>query len=239
MSANCYMITNKNLLFRGIMCCHVQSLSCTWLFVTLWTVTYQAPLPMGVFRQEYWSGLPFPFLADLPNPEIEPTSLGSPALAGTFFTAEPSGRPPVHNHLHTQQFCYIEVMWKRIYFGQSTHPLHLCTSAFAEPTFRNILLWLAPGRGSSHFYSPLPKCHLIQEVFHDCYPHPSVWGFLARCTCLHFRSHLFCTGSPSPGTPSSSGQSRLCFNHMLIFSTQTMSNLPPPRHLVITHWRKK
>ena len=29
-------------------------------------------------RQQYWSGLPFPTLGDLPNPEIEPVSLVSP-----------------------------------------------------------------------------------------------------------------------------------------------------------------
>ena len=29
--------------------------------VTLWTVAHQAPLSMGFFRQEYWSGLPFHF----------------------------------------------------------------------------------------------------------------------------------------------------------------------------------
>ena len=28
------------------------------LFVTLWTVAYQAPLSMEFSRQEYWSGLP-------------------------------------------------------------------------------------------------------------------------------------------------------------------------------------
>ena len=27
---------------------------------TLWTVACQAPLSLGFFRQEYWSGLPFP-----------------------------------------------------------------------------------------------------------------------------------------------------------------------------------
>ena len=42
---------------------------------------------MGFPRQEYWSKLPFPFLGDLPDPGIEPTSLMSPALAGGFFTA--------------------------------------------------------------------------------------------------------------------------------------------------------
>ena len=44
------------------------------LFVTPWTVTYQAPLSMGFSRQAYWSGLPFPFPGDPPNPGIEPRS---------------------------------------------------------------------------------------------------------------------------------------------------------------------
>ena len=47
-----------------------------------WTVARQAPLFMGFSRQEYWSGLPFPPLGNLPDPGIEPTSLVSPALAG-------------------------------------------------------------------------------------------------------------------------------------------------------------
>ena len=37
-------------------------------------------------RQEYWSGLPFLPPGDLPELEIEPESLMSPALAGGFFT---------------------------------------------------------------------------------------------------------------------------------------------------------
>ena len=37
-----------------------QSLSRVQLFVTLWTVAHQAPVSMGISRQEYWSGLPFP-----------------------------------------------------------------------------------------------------------------------------------------------------------------------------------
>ena len=41
-----------------------QSLSCVWLFATLWTVARQAPLTMGFPRQECWSGLPFPFPKD-------------------------------------------------------------------------------------------------------------------------------------------------------------------------------
>ena len=30
------------------------------LFMTPWTAAYQAPLPMGFSRQEYWSGVPLP-----------------------------------------------------------------------------------------------------------------------------------------------------------------------------------
>ena len=41
---------------------------------------------MGFSRQEYWSGLPFPSLGDLPNAGIKPASRMSPALAGRFFT---------------------------------------------------------------------------------------------------------------------------------------------------------
>ena len=33
-----------------------------------------------------WSELPFPILGDLPDPETEPDSLTSPALASGFFT---------------------------------------------------------------------------------------------------------------------------------------------------------
>ena len=55
----------------------VKSLSHVWLFVTPWTVAYQAPQSMEFSRQEYWSGVPFPSPGDLPNPGIEPVS---PAL---------------------------------------------------------------------------------------------------------------------------------------------------------------
>ena len=67
----------------------VYSLSRVQLFVTPWTVTCQAPLSMGFFRPDYWSGLPLASPGDLPDPGIKPTS---PALAGGFFTTEPLGK---------------------------------------------------------------------------------------------------------------------------------------------------
>ena len=50
----------------------VKSLSHVQLFATPWTGAHQALLSMGFFRQEYWSGLPFPSPGDLPYPGIEP-----------------------------------------------------------------------------------------------------------------------------------------------------------------------
>ena len=61
---------------------------------TLWTVVHQALLFMEFSRQEYWSGLTFPFPGDLPNPGIELVFPVSPALAGRFFTTEPHGKLP-------------------------------------------------------------------------------------------------------------------------------------------------
>ena len=55
-----------------------------------WTLAHQAPLSMEFSRQEYWSGLPFPFPGDLPSPWIEPRSL---ALQVYSLPVEPQGKP--------------------------------------------------------------------------------------------------------------------------------------------------
>ena len=67
------------------------------LSVTSWTVACQAPVSMEILRQQYWSGLPFPTPGELPRDQeifLETTmSLGSPALAGGFFTTVLPGKP--------------------------------------------------------------------------------------------------------------------------------------------------
>ena len=62
-----------------------MSLSRVQLSGTSWTLARQAPLSMGFFRPEYWSGLPFPSPGDLPNPGIEPES---PALQVDSLSSE-------------------------------------------------------------------------------------------------------------------------------------------------------
>ena len=71
--------------FQDLCACLLNHFRRVWLFAFLWTITHQAPLSMGFSRQEYWGGLPFPLLTDLPNPGIKPISIISPALAGRVF----------------------------------------------------------------------------------------------------------------------------------------------------------
>ena len=55
-----------------------------------WTIACWAPLSIGFFRQEHWSGLPFLSPRDLPDPGIKPTS---PTLQADSLPSEPSGKP--------------------------------------------------------------------------------------------------------------------------------------------------
>ena len=66
--------------------CVLSRFSHVCFFMTPWTVACQAPLSMGLSRQEYWSGFSCPPPGDLPHLGIKPGSLGFPALAGRFFT---------------------------------------------------------------------------------------------------------------------------------------------------------
>ena len=85
------------------------SLSCVWLFATPWTVACQTPLSMGFSRQEYWSGLSFPSLGDLPDPGIKRRSL---ALQADSLPSEPSSGKPIvylskHHLYHIAQQCLL------------------------------------------------------------------------------------------------------------------------------------
>ena len=59
-----------------------------YLTLEIWTVACPAPLSKEFFRQEYWSGLPFPFPGDIPDPGIKPRS---PALQADSLPTELPG----------------------------------------------------------------------------------------------------------------------------------------------------
>ena len=110
-------------------------------FVTPWTAAHQASLSVGFPRQEYWSGLPFSSPGALPDPGMEPTSLGSLALAGGFFTAAPQScgvkifrRFSVSLAWHVSLWCCLR-QWDRIdgiftdHLPSDSLPLFFCVIA--------------------------------------------------------------------------------------------------------------
>ena len=76
----CFLITNNETLKFLCCCAHVCSVVSN---------SFQAPPSVEFSRQEYWCGLPFPPLGDLPR--IKLTSPASPALAGGFLSIVPPG----------------------------------------------------------------------------------------------------------------------------------------------------
>ena len=68
---------------------------------------------MGFPGQEYWSGLPFPSPGDLPDPEIKPKSLMSPALAGRLFTTRATWEAPLSTlFIYFKRFIGVYLIFK-------------------------------------------------------------------------------------------------------------------------------
>ena len=59
---------------------------------------------MEFSRQEYWRGLPFPSLGDLPHPGISRSPFIS-CIANGFFPAEPLGKPPASSLWGVRVLC--------------------------------------------------------------------------------------------------------------------------------------
>ena len=74
-------------------CCCLVAKSC-WTLETLWTAAQQAPLSMGLPRQEYWNGLPFPTCMEFSQPRGQNRSF---CLTSEFFTTETCGKPRYMN----------------------------------------------------------------------------------------------------------------------------------------------
>ena len=67
----------------------VKLLSRVRLLATPWTAAYQAPLPMGFSRQEYWSGVPSP------SPILIPAAAAAKSLQSCPTLWDPiDGSPP-------------------------------------------------------------------------------------------------------------------------------------------------
>ena len=111
----------------------MKSFSRVQLFVTPWTVAYQAPPSVGFAKQEYWSGLPLPSPGDLPNPGIEPRS---PILQADALPSEPPGKL---SDLDTWSILYMS-----FYVFLSYSLLQSLTSSLTLSTTLSYLILLLP-----------------------------------------------------------------------------------------------
>ena len=124
---------------------------------------------MEFFRQEYWSGLPFPPPGDLPNPGIKPTSLVSPSLAGGFLTTKTTWEALFHlmannngegNGIPLQYSCLESPVngraWWAAVQGVAKSPTQLSDFTFTfhfhalekeMATHSSVLAWRLPGTG--------------------------------------------------------------------------------------------
>ena len=105
--------------------CMLSHFSRIWLFATLWTIALQAPLSMGISKQEYRSGLPSPPPGDLPNPGIKPAV---PALQANSLPLSHWGSPIWYGTL--------------IHFQMLKQP---CTSVISRSVSHGILFLYAVG----------------------------------------------------------------------------------------------
>ena len=127
-----YLVQNAS---RAMLEKLMKLLGHVWLFVTPWTVAYQAPWTMGFTRQEYWSGLPWPSPGDLPDPGIEP---GSSALQPDTLPSEPPGKP-----WETYRLLFIYNRTLKIRLQQSGFSWVLCILLILHPpgSLYRLALW--------------------------------------------------------------------------------------------------
>ena len=81
----------------------VQSLSHVQFFTTPWTVARHVPLSMGLSRQDYRNGLPFPSPGDLSDSGIKP---GSSSITGRLFTIWTTRESPKESYFYIKGSSY-------------------------------------------------------------------------------------------------------------------------------------
>ena len=204
----------------------VKSLSRVQLFVIPWTVAHQAPPSMGFSRQEYWSGLPFSYPGDLPNPGIEPRS---PHCRKMLLPSEPPVKPKnnmpmyyigllgtdcpsTHKNPHS--------LWRGqekphlLFYVLTVLAMELAqvTSSNAQPStpLTNNILWSSPFLAPPDIWEAKKHCwHDCKEYNHifkffsyrqiDCCQHMSfllIGHFQWVCLCIFFHSAALLLGFP-------------------------------------------
>ena len=119
--------------------CSYESVSCSVKAdsVTPWTVARQAPLSMVFSRKNYWSGLPFPSLGDLPNPGMETVSTALAVRVLIFWATRETLDIYSTSILYLHLYLSIQVQSKK----QNTEILKLNYNVFNKITLSDVFKW--------------------------------------------------------------------------------------------------
>ena len=143
---------------------NVKPLSHVLLFVTPWTIAYQAPPSMGFSRQEHWSGLPFP------SPELtierpyQTTSVQFSSVAQSCLTlCDPMDHStpglPVHHQLPEFTQTHVHQVGDAI---QPSHPLSSPSPPTPNPSqHQSLFQWV----NSSHEVAKVLEFQLQHQSF--------------------------------------------------------------------------
>ena len=149
--------------------------------MTLWIVTFQAPLSMGFSRQEYWSGLPYPQGGDLPNPGIQPMYLMSPVLTAGFFTTGATWE--AHLQVYSVQFSSVQSLSHVRLFVTPWTAAHQASLSITNS--QSLLMSIQLVMPSNHFIFCHPLLLLpsiFPRVFSNesvlCIRWPKYWSFI-------------------------------------------------------------
>ena len=163
---NSHYVSSHSRITEGMLLAKVRMacvLSCSVVSNSLWChgLACQAPLSMGFFRQEYWSGLPFPPPGDLPDPGIEPMSPMSPALTSGFSTTELPRKS-----LGWSRLWQMEEKWGQCFWGWGLlWPGTLCMLFPLMRSMKSELVlfpWHPMGSWSSRFWVQVQGVHGLQ-----------------------------------------------------------------------------
>ena len=141
---------------------------------------------MGFSRQEYWNGLQFPSLGDLPDPGIKPKS---PALQVDPLPTEPPGKPRQKKDFF---FFFLRFFFSFIFISWRLITLQYCSG------FCHTLTWISHGFTCiphpdplSHFpLYPIPLSLPNAPGPSTCLMHPTWAGDLFHHPALQVYSLL-------------------------------------------------
>ena len=88
--------------------CVLSHFSCVQCFPTPWVVACQASLSMGFFRQECWSGFPFPSPGIFPTQGMNLHLLSLPHWQAGSLPLPPPGKPYLSTTYQIFHFCLLK-----------------------------------------------------------------------------------------------------------------------------------